>query len=476
MFRAATFLASFCLASLLQAQEILQVQNNTFNSSYVLSSNQIQGASISEIVAHNVEVALNNERTNWATGSVGEDSFYQPPPVNASTPPGSLLKVEEYTNTSLYTIAPNLALSRILFATKDINETTIPASAYILWPWQAKTFPGSSLNISGVPTVAWAHGTSGVFGECAPSHIRNLWYQFSAPFTLALQGYAVVAPDYAGLGVNQTAEGVPIPHQYLAHPAAANDLFYAMQAARQAFPELSEQFVTMGHSQGGGAAWATANRQFTTPVEGYLGTVAGSPVSDNYELIKAAGGNTLPPRIAPGISSIFPCFNHSEWFEPEGIKKLDLLEELSGCNSINSLLFPQPEGLVKPDWNETWYLRAYSDISGPSRKPISGPMLVVQGTGDQAVPADVVLKGVNETCEMYPESQIHYASFDGASHVPVLNAAQQVWLQWIADRFMGKEVESGCTAEHLRPLRRSKSYQKELEYYLQISLQDYTVA
>jgi predicted alpha/beta hydrolase len=84
--------------------------------------------------------------------------------------------------------------------------------------------------------------------QCAPSHIRNLWYQYSAPYTLARQGYAVVAPDYAGLGVNRTAEGKFVLHQYTANPAGANDIFFAVEAAQSAFPELSKHFVTMGHS------------------------------------------------------------------------------------------------------------------------------------------------------------------------------------------------------------------------------------
>ncbi|KAL1610621.1 hypothetical protein SLS60_002291 [Paraconiothyrium brasiliense] len=476
MVRLLDLLTHGILASCLNAQEVLEYQNNTFNSSYALSEAQSGAANISDSVAKNLEVALNVERTNWATGSVGDDHFYNPPPVNASTAPGSLLKLQEFTNTSTYTLAPNLALSRILFTSVDFNGSIVPASAYVLWPWQARTFPGSCLNVSGVPAVAWAHGTSGVFGECAPSHIRNLWYQFSAPFTLALQGYAVVAPDYAGLGVNHTAEGDPVVHQYLAHPAAANDMFYAMEAAQKAFPELSKQFVTMGHSQGGGAAWATAHRQSITPVEGHLGTVAGSPDPDNYDNIKATDGVGFAPRIARGIGSIFPSFKYSEWFEPEGVKRLHLLEELSGCNSVNDVLFPQSEGLMRLGFEENWYLRAYSNISDPSRKPISGPMLVIQGTSDPAVPADGVSKAVNETCAMYPKSQIRYASFEGASHVPVLNAAQQIWLQWIEDRFMGKDVDEGCTQEYHRPLRRVASYQKELEYYLQLAVQAYEVA
>lgn len=475
MVRLLKLLAHLALISHLKAKEVLLYQSNSFNSSYALTQAQIGAANLSQRIAHNVEVAINVERTNWATGSVGEDLFYQPPPVNASTRPGTVLRVEESTDTLYYTLAPNVALSRILFTSLDFNGSVVPASAYVLWPWQAKSFPGSTLNVTGVPTIAWAHGTSGVFGDCAPSHIRNLWYQFSAPFILALQGYAVVAPDYAGLGVNQTAEGKPIVHQYLAHPATANDLFYAMQAARKAFPELSKEFVTMGHSQGGGAAWASAHRQSVKPVEGHLGTVAGSPDPDNYDNAKVFGGAGFASRIARGIGSIFPSYNYTEWFQSEGVKRLDLLEELSGCNSVNDVLFPGTDNL-KQNWTENWYARAYFNISDPSRKPISGPMLVIQGTDDPAVTAPTVSKAVNETCARFPKNKIRYALFEGASHVPVLNAAQQIWLQWIEDRFMGKAVNDGCTWEYHRPLRGVESYQKELGYYLQLALQQYAVA
>jgi hypothetical protein len=132
MVRAVILLTHGTLVSSLYVEEVLQYHNNSFNSGYALTEAQTRAANISAFVTHNVEVALNVERTNWATGSVGDDKFYQPPAVNTSTSPGSLLRVEEYTNTSTYTLAPNLALSRILFASVNFNGSIVPASAYIL--------------------------------------------------------------------------------------------------------------------------------------------------------------------------------------------------------------------------------------------------------------------------------------------------------------------------------------------------------
>jgi alpha-beta hydrolase superfamily lysophospholipase len=328
----------------------IHVQNNTFNSSFTLSSLQIRQANLSQTLASNVEIAVNFERTNWATGSVGKDSFYRSPQVNASTPPGTLLAVEEVTDPKVYTLAPGLALSRILFVSETFNGTAVPASAYILWPWQAKTFRNSSLNISGVPVVGWAHGTSGVHGECAPSHIRNLWYQYSTPYTLSLQGYAVVAPDYVGLGVNSTADGGYLAHEYFANPAGAKDVLFAVDAAQAAFPELSKYFVTMGHSQGGGVAWAIAERQRARSVEGYLGSVAGSPITNiTAQMLASPGTLVFAKLIAQGLKSIFPSFTLDEMLTEHGIQLYHLSNEVQACNSVEFQLFANPEGWLRPD-------------------------------------------------------------------------------------------------------------------------------
>lgn len=247
------FALSRCLAA---QQETITSQSNTFSSNFSLSPSQISRAQLDETTVNNVNIAIRFEQSNWATGSVRTDTFYTPPSNASTASPGSVLKVEDYTDTTLYTLPPNVALSRIIYQSFtyrfDHVNSPVPASAYILWPWQPRIDPATGR----YAVVGWAHGTSGIFGECAPSHIRNLWYQYSAPFILALQGYVVVAPDYVGLGVDHWPNGTRIQHPAFNNPAHANDLFYAVEAAQTAYPdELSERFVLFGHSQGGGAAW-----------------------------------------------------------------------------------------------------------------------------------------------------------------------------------------------------------------------------
>jgi hypothetical protein len=51
-----------------------------------------------------INVALNFERTNWTNGRIANDPFYSPPDNSSSLPSGSLLRVEEFKNTSTYTL------------------------------------------------------------------------------------------------------------------------------------------------------------------------------------------------------------------------------------------------------------------------------------------------------------------------------------------------------------------------------------
>ena len=434
------FLDILALFSQARAQAPLHTQCNDFNSTAAI--NLTDG--VDRTVANNVAVALNFERSNWATGSVNQDPFYDVPSNASNATAGSLLKLQAHTNTSLFTLPPTTALSRFLFQTKDTNGSALPASAYILWPYSPRRLADGNY-----PVIAWGHGTSGAFGECAPSHIRNLWYQFTTPFTLALQGYVVVAPDYLGLGVTQDAEGNPISHPYLASSSHANDLFYSVEAAQSAFPTLSKQFITMGHSQGGIAAWGAAQRQAITPVQGYLGSISASPVGNLLELIEAGGtpdaGTGFADLLVTGLQAIFPDFSLNDSLTTLGIQRLQLERDVQGCQSVKSALWSSTEALVKDYWWRNQYFDSFIASDSIGGKPIVGPMLVLNGDADTASMLPFVRSAVEQTCKLHPDSQIELQVYEGVDHVPTMYAAQRSWLAWIEDRFAGENVTTnGC--------------------------------
>ena len=400
------------------SEQELQAQTNTWNSTFRLTDDQIAAANLSAETAHDLEIAIQYEQTNNAGDLTVNDPFYDlPDDYDAANPPppGTVLKVEEYTNITLYTIPMSISMSRFLYMTETLNGSSLPASAYVLWPYLARTFENleaCSNDDSESPTfplLGLAHGTSGFNQACAPSGLRSLWGDLSTSFPLALAGYAVVAPDYLGYGVaNITAP-------YFVLPSQANDLFRAVEAAQKAWPHmLSKKFVLGGQSQGGAVTWAAAHRQAVRPVEGYLGALAASPFPEVFEAIaseNAAQVNGRVLAIAQGMSTVYPGFELSEWLTDAGIARLRLMQEIQACGDASGVLFGSEVGevqVLKDGWNDTESALWYNNISSMVAKPFASPMLVIQGTEDGNAYEPSVTASVKETCAQNPGSQLQY--------------------------------------------------------------------
>ena len=253
---------------------------------------------------------LEFEELDWATGSVLEDPFYSIEGSDfASAAPGKLLKIERAINTWKHALPPATTMSRFVFQSKSLNGSLVPVSAYVLWP----SSPRYDVVGGDYQMVVWAHGTGGTVPNSAPSHLANLWQHHFAPLQLVLQGYVVVAPDYAGLGISKGYGGQPITHEYMASPAQANDIVYSVQAAREAFPRLN-RFVVVGHSQGGSAAWPTAGKE---TIDGYLGSVAISPVTNILSQPDPLR-SIIIANMTPGIAAKDGDFKATDLLTEEG--------------------------------------------------------------------------------------------------------------------------------------------------------------
>lgn len=112
-----------------------------------------------------------------------------------------------------------------------------------------------------------------------------------------------MATDYAGLGNGE------IEHQYIASAANANDndVYWSVAAARKAFSNaLTREWVSIGHSQGGGAVYKLSEDELVQDnSSGYLGgvSVVESLVVKTYDVSCSAGN---PVRL-----SLYPGLDHS---------------------------------------------------------------------------------------------------------------------------------------------------------------------
>ena len=414
-------------------------------------------------LSQNVLNAHNFEKANRAHPSVSTDPFYTVPKNTEDTPPGTLLKLEKETDTSLYTLPPNVSLSRLMYKSQTSKGSLVPVSACILWPYVARSYP----NIIGYPIVAWAHGTSGSTAECAPSNLKNLWHHFQAPYQLALNGYVVIATDYAGLGVGEDENGKPIVHEYLTGPAQASDVAFSIQAARIAFPELSEEFVVIGSSLGGGGAWAFAQRMAAEPMAGYSGTVALSPV---MRLLNLAQDNAIFPMmillLVPSLVANYPDFEAEDILTPAGIQCLDTYIMLKGCNNVLFQTASIPN-MLKPGWQYNDHVQKYQDIAANGGREIRGPLLAIHGADDPIVSAQSVTDGVVETVKLFPSAQIEYHILPHVTHASAMYPGQQIYMDWIAARFKRQPAELGYRSHVAEPIRNRGAQQLEANWFIQ---------
>ncbi|MEV6277898.1 alpha/beta fold hydrolase [Nocardia sp. NPDC051832] len=158
------------------------------------------------------------------------------------------------------------------------DGTPQPASGAVFVP--AGTPPPG-----GWPIMAYDHGTSGLGQGCGGQSNPRSAREDAIIQRMVNQGFAVVAPDYLGLGNFDTG-----PHPYLEQRTEATATLDLLRAARATHPELSATWGVIGFSQGGQAALGTGHLQATyAPELDFRGTIAVDPESDVEKVLPLAG-------------------------------------------------------------------------------------------------------------------------------------------------------------------------------------------
>ena len=230
--------------------------------------------------------------------------------------PGDLLKLELYINaTHSWGLPPGATLYRFQYVSIGQDDKAVPVTGSIILPFVHRMYKKP------LPVVAWAHGTIGTYYGCAPSSSYNI-FDYDAWIQLYLSGYAIVAPDYAGLGNNYTA------HHYLANTLAANDMYYGMVASKRAFGDLlSHKWATAGHSQGGGTVWALLESEYVnetapcakvTPLE-FVGGVAMSPSPRIADLVAFSVRENKAKALCAYGSSVYAALEAVEPVSAAGV-------------------------------------------------------------------------------------------------------------------------------------------------------------
>lgn len=270
----------------------------------------------------------------------------------------------------------------------------------------------------GWPIVAWAHGTVGVAHDCAPSLNPRTLRDSQYLNTWLSLGYAIVAPDYAGLG----SEGL---HHYLNARAQAWSSLDSIKAAQKIFP-LSNQIILVGQSQGAHAAFASAGYQTEyAPELNINGTVlTGTPYfnenSSAAKILSPVKSDEQEVTGDPKIPYIFYIFLSESAKNPQ-LKAEDYFQDkalplLARANEL--CITPLTEEVMKQKLTvgnslkpgiQNLLISAKASLQYPTLK-IDHPVFIGIGEADINVPtamqkqfaADVKAAGTQTSIHLYP--------------------------------------------------------------------------
>lgn len=388
-----------------------------------------------------------------AQGNVADLARYTPPfdydfYATASnftgSAPGDILKVKQH----LRDDAPEgVTAYKIQYTSVGIDGQPVPVTGFVALPPPKTGCKRHNL-------VAFATGTVGFYRGCARSYLTDFWDANGWANALNA-GYAVVATDYAGLGNNYT------DHKYFT-TTQANDVYWSVVAAKKAFPSLlSDEWTALGHSQGGLAIWQLSEHEMVQdPDSGYLGGVALAPPSklhDAYVMGMDTLKNTTDPNAILAITAsaaLMTVFIRRAFPEYDAPLFTDIVKARAPLADIGEFCVFTISGLsLDLTWQQVFVdinrtddaiLKKFQDVHAPAQgAPASKPLLVIQGALDIGITPATTKASFDASCGF--GNLLHRTLYEGLEHNLIIGQTSDEWLQFLADRFAGKDFGPVCT-------------------------------
>ncbi len=307
-----------------------------------------------------------------------DPSFYNTPSSIPSNAPGTILRFE-----TMNAPFPESQAWRVLYTSTGINGETIAVSGMVF-------APAGPIPPVGRPVVSWAHPTTGIDDQCAPSRSPKPYDDVQGLADFLNLGWVVVATDYQGLGT----DGM---HPYLVGASEAQGTIDIVRAARNLSETgASSNYFVFGHSQGGQAALFAGQMASTyAPELQLLGVAAAAPAGMLVPLFQAdkntAAGAVLGSYAVVSWSDIFG-YDEATVVKPTLSGRVHAVSEkcvvggsrLSDIElGINDLILKGRMWAADPATTAPWSNQFALNTAAQS--PITVPLLLTQGTADKII-------------------------------------------------------------------------------------------
>ncbi len=362
-------------------------------------------------------------------------AFYQPPFPLPPGPAGSIIRSMVIPSDGQ--LPPGAVAYRVLYHSESITGSDIAVSGMVV-------VPGGTAPKAGFPVVSWAHGTTGLAEQCAPS--LDGFTSIPLLDSLLDRRVIVAATDYQGLGV-------PGVHPYLVGQSEAQGVLDAARAARSLVgTEASNSVVILGYSQGGQAALFASQIASSYAPELYVaGVAAAAPVTSLDEFVPVTPGSTDDQSAVYAVMALAAWSQTYDNLALSSVLTPTALSLASGitseCSGALAATYDSIESgrLFTPGWTLSPALRVDIADNEPGRDPTTTPLLVVEGREDTLTPYATVSAFVSGTLCRSEGDSVDYVPIAGSDHSDVVQSSAAVLLQWISARLAGLPIPDTCT-------------------------------
>jgi alpha-beta hydrolase superfamily lysophospholipase len=356
----------------------------------------------------------------------GGSGFYEPPSPLPKKPPGTIIR-------SVPIAAPAGAKAwKVLYHSRSVDGRYVAVSGVVVAPTGAAPEGGRTV-------VTWAHGTTGLADQCAPSKSANAAKALPYVDDMVKAGYVVAATDYEGLGT-------PGVHPYLVGESEGRGVLDAARAAKDlAATDAGDHVLVLGHSQGGQSAlFAGELASSYAPELEVLGVVAAAPAADVEHILPLAGsirgGAGYVVMGIEGFHAAYPDADPASVLTPDALAKAEVATTQRGGQVMQ--VYSGSTSVLAHDPLSIPAIRQLLHQNSAGNRPAGAPLLVVQGSADTTIPQVLSDAWTKKACAL--GDTVDYRVSPGATHTSVIDAAQRDVLAWLADRAAGAPAPSIC--------------------------------